>query len=302
MKHRVAVLLEVFLLFASGAAWGQAETGTLTVFAAASLTDAFEELATAFETAHPGVDVIFSFGNSSTLATQIVEGAPADVFASANVAQMEVAIASGRIAEDVQSFARNRLIVVMPADNPAGVESLRDLAKPGLRLILASAGIPAREYADTMLERMSADPEYGATFAEDVLANLASEEETVRAMTAKVALGEADAAIVYVSDVTPDIRDQVVTLEVPEDFNTIAQYPIAAISESPAPELAAQFIDFVLSSEGQTVLETWGLIGVCEPFTASEATPEALDATAEPGPESTPEVPTLPARPPCGAH
>lgn len=280
-RRALVVFLLVLMLLVGVPAWGQSEAGTLTVFAAASLTDAFEEIGLAFEAAHPGVDVLFSFANSATLAAQIAEGAPADVFASANLAQMDAAAQSGRVADEVRTFARNRLVVVMPAGNPAGIESLHDLANSGLRLVLAAPGVPARDYAEMMLERMSADPDYGDGFGAAVLANLVSEEETVRAITAKVALGEADAAVVYASDVTPDLRDQVVTLAVPDAFNTIAEYPIAPINDSPAPELARRFIDYLLAADGQAVLEAWGFMpvavsGLPEPVTLSPVAGEIL--------------------------
>lgn len=240
----------------------QSISETLTVFAAASLADAFEEIALSFEAAHPGVDVVFNFAGSSTLATQLAEGSPADVFASANNAQMTVARDAERIAGDDQTFARNRLVLIVPAENPANILTLRDLAEPGVQLVLAAPGVPVRGYADAMLESMAANPLYGEDYRSAVLANLVSEEDNVRQVAAKVALGEADAGIVYISDVTPDIRDQVRMLYVPNRFNTIATYPIAVTNDAANPELAQAFVDAVLSDEGQAVLESWGFVRV----------------------------------------
>jgi molybdate transport system substrate-binding protein len=242
----------------------QAQT-ELTVFAAASLTDAFEAIADAFEAANPGVEILFNFGSSSTLATQLAQGAPADVFASANDAQMAIAVDSGRIAGTPDTFAQNRLVLIVPASNPADIQSLHDLANPGINLILAAPEVPVRTYTDTMLERMAADSAYGEDYRAAVLANRVSEEPNVRQVTAKVALGEADAGVVYLSDVTPDIADDVIALPIPDEFNTIATYPIAITNDSTQPELAQQFVDFVLADAGQNILVEWGFVSIRVP-------------------------------------
>lgn len=239
----------------------QAQT-TLTVFAASSLTDAFEEIATAFEMANPGVEVIFNFGASSTLATQLAEGAPADVFASANNNQMTVARDSGRIAGNPRTFVKNRLVLITPIDNPASIAGLRDLANPDIKLVVAAPAVPVRQYTDTMLERLAADSGYGTAYRDAVIANIVSEEDNVRQVAAKVALGEADAGIVYISDVTPDIAAQVRTFPIPDSLNTIATYPIALLNDTPNPEVAQAFIDFVLSDTGQDILVKWNFISV----------------------------------------
>ncbi len=236
------------------------QTTELLVFAAASLTDAYEEIGTTFEEANPGVDVRFNFGGSSTLVAQLAEGAPADVFASANHAQMQVATDAGRISDLAQTFARNRLVLIVPAENSASIESLDDLATPGLRLVLAAPAVPVRAYTDTMLQRMALDPAYGDAFRSAFLDNLVSEEPNVRQVAAKVALGEADAGVVYASDVTPDIASSVRMIPIPDDYNTVATYPIAVTNDSANPELAARFVDFVLSDAGQEVLNRWGFI------------------------------------------
>ncbi|MFN8377364.1 MAG: molybdate ABC transporter substrate-binding protein [Anaerolineae bacterium] len=264
IRRALIVAVVAFALILSVPIQGQG-SDTLTVFAAASLTDAFEEIAQSFEAAHPGVDVVFNFGNSSTLATQLVEGAPADVFASANNTQMTVARDGGRIGGPVHTFAKNRLVLIVPADNPANIQSLHDLANPGIQLVLVAPGAPVRDYTDSMLTRLATDPGYGETFSSAVMANLVSEEDNVRQVTAKVALGEADAGIVYVSDVTPDIRDQVQVLHIPDAYNTLATYPIALTNDTAAPDLAQAFVDAVLSADGQSVLENWGFISIAIP-------------------------------------
>src|SRR5260221_10275541 len=135
---------------------------TLTIFAGSSLTDAFNEIKTAFEQANPGVTISYSFGASNTLATQLSQGAPADIFASANATQMNAAIAAKRITGKPRTFAKNRLVLIVPSDNPAKIMTLKDLAKPGLKLIIAAKGVPVRDYTETMLGKLVKNPDYGA--------------------------------------------------------------------------------------------------------------------------------------------
>jgi molybdate transport system substrate-binding protein len=259
-------MIIVGMLALTGSASAQAER-RLIVFAAASLTDAFEEIGTAFETAHPGVDVVFNFAGSSELAAQLAEGAPAEVFASANARQMQIARAAGRVGGWPRTFARNRLVLIVPADNPAHITRLRDLGNDGVLLIIAAPDVPVRDYTDSLLERLAADPAYGETYRQAVYANVVSEEQNVRQVAAKVALGEADAGIVYASDVTPDIAGQVQAIVIDDALNTIARYPIAHTNDAADPELAQAFVCFVLSDAGQDILARWnfvrGLLFVC---------------------------------------
>lgn len=260
---RLAVSL--CLLLALMAACGQAQQEsaqatdamTLTVFAAASLTDAFGEIGDLFEAANPGVTVSFNFAGSNQLATQIGEGAPADVFASANAAQMDAAVESGRIDADAAAvFATNRLVVVYPADNPAGIAALADLADPDTLIVLAAEQVPAGRYSLEFLDLASADPAFGASFKEAVLGNVVSYEENVRSVLNKVALGEADAGIVYASDLMG--VEGVGSLEIPDALNVLAEYPIAPLNDSVHATAAADFIALVLSNEGQAILAGYG--------------------------------------------
>lgn len=239
-----------------------AQDTTLTVFAAASLTDAFEEIGGAFEAANTGVKVEFQFGASSDLAAQLAEGAPADVFASANDRQMQVAIDAGRIEGPARAFAKNRLVVIVPADNPAGIESLHDLANDGVLLVVVAEGAPIRDYTNAMVDKLVNVPGYGDGYKEAFYNNVVSEEDTVRQVTAKVALGEADAGVVYISDVTPDIAEDVKMITVPDTYNTLATYPIALTNDSEHKELATAFIDYVLSDAGQDTVVDWNFISV----------------------------------------
>jgi len=223
------------------------------VFAASSLNNAFNELAETFQAQNEGVEVALNYAGSSQLAAQLSEGVPADVFASANPAQMQAVIEAGRIEAGTEAlFVSNRLTIVVPADNPAGIRSLEDLAQPGVLLILAVEGVPVRQYTDEIVAALATD------FQEQFYDNLVSEEDNVRQVSAKVALGEADAGVVYTSDVTPDIAGQVQQIAIPDTQNVIATYPIAPLSDAPHPELARSFIDFILSTEGQNVLSKWG--------------------------------------------
>jgi molybdate transport system substrate-binding protein len=232
------------------------EQSTLTVFAASSLTDAFGELAKTFEERNPGVDVRQSFESSSTLLTQIQQGARADVFATAADEEMDAAVDDGLVAREPEVFARNREVILVPQANPANIRGMEDLAKPGVKLVLAEEGVPAADYALEILRK--ANPVYGADFKQDVLSNVVSRESDVRASVSRVALGDADATFGYASDYTPDIRDQIRVIQIPEDINIIATYPMATLKGAQSPELARRWENLVLSDDGQRGLEKWG--------------------------------------------
>ncbi len=258
--HRAWSLLLVFLLLAACRP-APAPPKTLTVFAASSLTEAFTELGRQFEAANSNVTVVFNFGASNALAEQINQGGPADVFASANTKQMDAAIAGGRIAAGSPLiFARNRLVVILPADNPGGAAALADLARPGLKLVLAAAEVPVGQYALDFLDKAAQDPGFGVGFKDDVLANVVSYEENVRTVFTKVALGEADAGIVYASDITGEGAADVSVLDIPAALNTLATYPLAPLSDSAQAEVAQAFVALVLSPDGQAVMEAYGFI------------------------------------------
>jgi len=251
----VAALLPVLFGCGESGSSEEGEESALTVFAASSLTDVFGELKTTFEEENPGTEVQLNFAGSSTLLTQLEQGAPADVFASADEAKMDAAVSDG-LAEGPQTFARNRLTVIVPARNPAGIASYRELAKPGITLVLAQDEVPVAQYAKESLTKANAV--YGSDFSERVLSNIASREADVKAATNRVAFGDADTTIVYTSDATLDLREWVEVIEIPEDLNVVASYPIAVIEDAQSPELAQRWVDLVLSDEGQRVMEAWG--------------------------------------------
>ena len=239
-----------------------AQQATLTVFAAASLTDAFKEIGQAFE-AEKSTPVRFNFGASSQLRTQLQQGASADVFASADQAQMNNARADGSIAGPDVTFARNRLVLIAPKDNPGKLQSAADIANPGIRFVTAGPEVPIGAYTQSMLDTMSQLAAFGADFKDRANANVVSREPNVRQVVAKVQLGEADAAIVYFSDVTPSSAPDLMTIPIPDDLNTLAAYPIALVTNGPQAELGQAFIDMVMGPAGQAILGTWnfGTVG-----------------------------------------
>lgn len=229
----------------------------LVVFAAASLTDAFGDLGLAFQDAHPGVTVVFNFAGSQALRTQIEEGAVADVFAPADPSVLEAIVGTDRGETGCGiEFARNRLVVILPADNPASIGSLADLARPRIKLVLAADEVPVGRYARQALANLNL--EFGPAFLESVLANVVSNEENVKQVVAKVSLGEADAGIVYSTDARAEPSLPTVPIEDP--YNVIASYPLAVLPGAPEPNLAHQFVGFVLSPEGQAVLASYGFL------------------------------------------
>ncbi len=232
---------------------------TLNVFAAASLTEAFSKLGAQFEAEHPGVTVVFNFAGSQQLGQQLADGAPADVFASANQKQMDAVIASGRIANDqALPFVTNQLVVILPKDNPAKLAALSDLAKPGLKLVLAAAEVPVGQYALDFLDKATQDATLGAAFKEAVLKNVVSYEANVKAVLTKVVLGEADAGIVYGSDVSGDSAAAVQQVAIPAALNVVASYPIGTVQNSANPDSAAAFVAYLLSPAGQAMLAEFG--------------------------------------------
>jgi len=233
----------------------------LFVLAAASLTESFSELGKMFEARNPGVKVVFNFAGSQQLAQQLGQGSDADVFASASPKYMDAAVTSKRVNNaDAKTFVKNRLVVIFPRDNPAGLKELKDLAKPGLKLDLADKSVPVGQYSLDFLDKAAKDSAFGATFKDDVLKNVVSYEENVKSVLTKVSLGEADAGIVYITDITADAAEKVGKLDIPDALNTIATYPIAPISDSKNAEMAKAFVALILSPEGQLVMAKYGFI------------------------------------------
>jgi molybdate transport system substrate-binding protein len=257
--HRVRFVLLATSLFAStfSAARPAAAAGSITVFAAASLREAFTAAALAFTRA-TGTDVTFNFAGSDTLATQIAQGAPADVFASANIAQMKNVVDKGLANGDPATFARNTLVIIIPKANPAGITELRGLAKPGTKVVLAAATVPVGAYARTAFKNLVAKG-YPSDFPEQIEKNVVSNELDVKAVATKIALGEGDAGIVYATDVTPDLATKVTVVALPAGAVPDALYPIVALKRAGNPSAAAAFVKFVLG-DGQTSLRARGFL------------------------------------------
>lgn len=229
-----------------------AREGTdLVVSAASSLTEAFTAIGHAFDRANPGVTVTFNFGPSDGLAAQIDEGAPVDVFASASPTWMDAVEDDGPGVTGRADFARNRLAILVPADNPAGIEDLHDLTEDRVQVVLAAEGVPAGDYARQVLEN--------AGISDAVLANVVSNEEDVKGVITKLIAGDADAGIAYVTDVTPDVADRISLIPIPDAVNVVATYPIAVVTGSQEADLAQNFVDHVLG-DGQRTLAAYGFL------------------------------------------
>ena len=219
--------------------------GELLVSAAASLTDAFADIETAFEHANPGVDVVLNLGGSSSLREQIIEGAPADVFASANMANMDDVRTAGEVATEPRVFAANLLQIAVPAGNPGGVTGLEDFGRGDLLIGLCAEGVPCGDFAREALRKAGVDPAVDTN------------EPDVRALLTKIEIGELDAGITYVTDVVTS-GGAVEGIEIPAEQNVTADYPIAVLANAPNPVVAETFVAFVLSAEGQAILEQYG--------------------------------------------
>jgi molybdate transport system substrate-binding protein len=235
-----------------------ADKGKITVFAAASLHEAFDAAAAQF-TGQTGIAVTFSYGGSDALAAQIAQGAPADVFASANVKQMQKVADAGALAAPAQTFARNRLVIIVPNANPGKVAGLADLARPGVRVVLAAPDVPVGNYARTAFAKLAGSNGLPADFTAAVEKNVVSNELDVKAVATKIALGEGDAGVVYVTDVTSTIASSVHVIDFPPGGAPEATYPIAVLKSAPNADGARAFVAFVLH-DGQAFLKERGFL------------------------------------------
>jgi molybdate transport system substrate-binding protein len=258
----IAALLSLAVVASSLARESPGSRSTLHVLAAASLAEAFNELAQRLEVLRPGLDVRISFAGSQQLVAQLEQGAVADVFASADERWMSYAQAQGLVAGEPLTFAHNRLVVIVPKPNPARIGKLQDLARGGVKLVIAAEAVPVGRYSRVVLRNLSRTAGFPADFAPRALRNVVSEEENVKSVVSKVQLGEADAGLVYRSDITPAVARYVRVFEIPESANVVASYPIATLKDGPTPDAAKAFVDLVLSADGQRVLQQHGLMPV----------------------------------------
>ncbi|MET0799743.1 MAG: molybdate ABC transporter substrate-binding protein [Actinomycetota bacterium] len=231
-----------------------AEATELAVFAASSLTDAFtDEIGPAFESEHGGTTVVFNFAASDALARQIQSEGTADVFASASGTWMD-AVAEDPGVSDRTDFVQNRLVIITPPDNPADIASIEDLGSDGVQLVLAAEGVPVGDY--------SREAVANAGVAKEAEANVVSNEEDNASVVAKIAAGEGDAGIVYESDISAAAGNDVAAVEIPDEVNVIATYPIAVVQGAPSADLASEFVAYVTGPDGQATLERYGFVPI----------------------------------------
>lgn len=245
MKNGARLLVATFVLGTVIACSGSSVEGELLVSAAASLTDAFAEMESAFEVANPGLDVVLNLGSSSALREQILEGAPADVFASANTSNMDQVAEAGEISGEAEIFVTNSLQIAVPIGNPAEVTGVEDFAREELLIGLCAEGVPCGDFGRQALAKAG------------VIPSVDTNEPDVRALLTKIEAGELDAGITYVTDVL-SASGSVEGLEIPAEVNIVAEYPIATLAGAPNPDAAAAWVEFVLSEEGQAILTRYG--------------------------------------------
>src|SRR5579883_2679283 len=272
MKHlwRVQLLFLVccFLLAACGGSATTSDNTTpvpkpahLEIFAAASLTESFNEIRTDYQRAHANVTISYDFEGSQALVLKLTQGAAADIFASADQTNMKKAQDAGLVTQS-QVFARNKLVVIVPASNPANITSLLDLAKTGNKIVLGAPAVPVGKYSLQILDKLGKDSRYGASYEKSVKANIVSQEDQVKAVVTKVQTGEADAGIVYRTDVTAAVAKKVKIIDIPDEFNVVAEYPIAVLKNASNATDAQAFVRYLLSTDGQAVLKKYGFIGI----------------------------------------
>jgi molybdate transport system substrate-binding protein len=258
MKSLFVFVMSLFFL-GSLAVNSAAAEQTLVVSAASSLQDAFLEAGKIFESDHPGTRIAFNFASSTQLANQIEQGAPVDVFASADMSILNRLAGNNLITENAV-LARNKLTVIVSKSSSMKIDGLADLAKKGVRIILAGNQVPAGRYARQFLQKADQAGTFGTDYSSHVLANLVSEEPELRMVAMKVAFGEGDAGIVYVSDITGDVGSKVRTITIEDKLNVIAQYGIAIVKSSTQPDTAKAFYSMLLSPKGQAIVAKYGLL------------------------------------------
>lgn len=252
-------ILAVFAALVLAASAGFAEEPKeLTVFCAASLTGAFGEIGQMYEN-ETNIGVIFNFDGSQVLRTQVENGAYADIFVSANKRQLSGLKDDGFMNNSTISvFTTNKPALIVPKDNPAQIQNISDLAKPGLKIVIGTKDVPIGDYTLQILDKLANDTAYGPKFKENVMANVVSNETNVNYIVSKIALGEADAGIAYKSDVTAGMAAKITKIEIPDEYNVIAEYPMGILKSSKYPAEAEAFVNLVKSDEGRAVLEKYG--------------------------------------------
>jgi molybdate transport system substrate-binding protein len=257
-RQRLAVIIALLVsLAACGSSGGSAaRPTTLTILAAASLKDALANLETAYETANPGVAVTVSTDSSAALRTQIEQGAPADVYLSADTTNPQKLVDDGFAEGEAVDFAGNLLVIVIPKDNPARIASPADLARRGVKVIAAGTDVPITKYAEQVVGLLAKEAGYPAAFAAGYAANVVSREDNVKAVVAKVELGEGDAGIVYVTDAAASTK--VATIPIPAEANVPATYGGVVVSASKQHAAAHAFLNWLTGADAQVILAGFG--------------------------------------------
>jgi molybdate transport system substrate-binding protein len=230
----------------------------LNVLGAASLKGVLDAARPAYEASHAGVTLTISTDSSPALETKIEQGAPADVFLSADTTNPKKLVDGGFASGAAVNFAGNKLTVIVPKDNPAGIKTPADLVRAGVKIIAAGDGVPITKYATQLVEKLADQPDYPAAFAAAYAANIVSKEENVKAVVAKIALGQGDAAICYVTDAVASA--DIETIEIPIAANVLATYAGVVVKESANADAAKSFLEWLAGSDGQAVLATFGFL------------------------------------------
>jgi molybdate transport system substrate-binding protein len=279
IKKHVFVALIAAIVLASSVGLAE-EPKELIVFTAASLTGAFGEIGQMYKN-QTNIEVAFNFDGSQALRTQIENGAYADVFVSANKKQMNAVKNSGLMNNSsIIIFTKNKLSLIVPKENPAKISNLSDLAKPGLKIVIGTKDVPVGDYALQIISKLGNDSAYGPDYKTKVLANVISQETNVNYVVTKVALGEADVGFAYVSDVTEELASKVDKIDIPDEYNIIAEYPLGILLESKYPAESQEFMNLVMSDEGKAALEKYGFAPVESEPAKSEVTASAAKAAA----------------------
>jgi molybdate transport system substrate-binding protein len=260
----VAVLVIAVIIIAAVSLSTPSSPGKtqVTVFAAASLTAVFTEMASDYEKNHTNVNLSFDFDGSATLKTQLLNGATADIFASADYKNLNAASAAHLMDNStIQTFAKNRLVVIVPASNPAGITSLTDLTRSGVKIVMGDTTVPIGNYTRTFLKSINNSSSDYTDFQSRFMSNVVSQESVVTSIVTKVSLGEADAGVVYATDART-AGSKVVRVTIPDAYNVIAVYPMGKLAGAAHPTEADGFISYVMSADGQSVMTKYGFITV----------------------------------------
>lgn len=261
MRKRIAIMVMVTFIVTFVAGCGstrkeQPKQAELNVFAASSLTESFAEIAQAFENSHPGVKINFNFANSQVLFSQLQNGAEADIFAPAGDKYLKEAREMGLVKQNLV-YAQNSLVVAVPADNPQDIKSLQDLIKP-CKVVMAVPEAPVGMYTLEVLDKCNAV--WGDNYKNTVVQNVISYEPNVKQVVAKIVMNEADAGFVYYGDVVePEKQGKLKVISIPEKLNVQVPYPVGTVSEAKNPELAGEFMNFLLSQEAQSIFKRYGM-------------------------------------------